>query len=180
MEGRHLMKSSHNCKVQLNHDLFRSMHHQAYTYICVCVCLDWINTKIVTVTKINKWKNTASIIQWFKLIENQKKFICFDVKDLYPSISQELLNKALDFTSTYKTTSQPTNERFLKPQRKFGYNTGLSRDHCLAITDNTTRATKNKNKNLLLIQRQRAWIPINANKQVVNFLDVTFNVTQNT
>lgn len=45
---------------------------------------------------------------------------------------------------------------FLKPQRKFGYNTGLLRDHCLVITDTTTRATKNKNINLLLIQRQRA------------------------
>ena len=29
------------------------------------------------------------------------KFVMFDIKDLYPSITQDLLNKALNFASEY-------------------------------------------------------------------------------
>ena len=38
-----------------------------------------------------------------KTIENKQhhSFICFDIVEFYPSISQDLLNKALDFASAY-------------------------------------------------------------------------------
>ena len=53
--------------------------------------------------KFNQWKNTASAIEWFKSIKNKQhlSFICFDIEEFYPSISQDLLNKALNFASTY-------------------------------------------------------------------------------
>ena len=43
------------------------------------------------------------MIDWFKKIENkhQYNFICFDIVEFYPSISQYLLDRALDFASTY-------------------------------------------------------------------------------
>ena len=43
------------------------------------------------------------MIEWFKAIENKQhhSFICFDIVEFYPSISQDLLNKALDFASAY-------------------------------------------------------------------------------
>ena len=67
------------------------------------VTLDRINSKITRVSKFNQWKNSTSVIEWFKAIENKQhhSFICFDIVEFYPSISQDLLNKALDFASAY-------------------------------------------------------------------------------
>ena len=52
---------------------------------------------------INQWKNAASVIEWFKTIEQKYlyKFIIFDIKDFYTSIQEELLNKGLRFAKEY-------------------------------------------------------------------------------
>ena len=73
--------------------------------------LDRINSKIMRTAKFNQWKSTASAIEWFKSIKNKQhlSFICFDIEEFYPSISQELLNKALDFASTHDNI--PMDER---------------------------------------------------------------------
>ena len=74
--------------------------------------LDRINKKVVAATKINQWKNTSSVIKWFSSIDDRDKhnFICFDIVEFYPSISQDLLNKALDFASIYdKITAEERN-----------------------------------------------------------------------
>ena len=51
---------------------------------------------------LNQWKNTQEVIDWFKGIDNKQryKFIMFDIKDFYPSISKELLTDALTFAET--------------------------------------------------------------------------------
>ena len=63
--------------------------------------LDRINKKILSSTNIYQWKNMKSVIDWFRNIKNkqQHSFICFDIVDFYPSISQNLLSRALNFTS---------------------------------------------------------------------------------
>ena len=65
--------------------------------------LDRINSTIAKKRNLNQWKNTTAVINWFKSIENKQQFsfICFDIEEFYPSISQDLLNKALDFASNY-------------------------------------------------------------------------------
>ena len=65
--------------------------------------LDNINKRLCTSLNINQWKNTASVIEWFKRIEQKHlyKFIIFDIKDFYPSIQEELLNKGLRFAQEY-------------------------------------------------------------------------------
>ena len=65
--------------------------------------LDRINSEITRTSKFNQWKNTASVIKWFERTNKQTtpQFICFDIEEFYPSISQDLLNRALDFTSAY-------------------------------------------------------------------------------
>ena len=62
-----------------------------------------ISSEFMRPSKFNQWKNTASAIEWFKSIKNKKhlSFICFDIVEFYPSISQDLLNKALDFAFSY-------------------------------------------------------------------------------
>ena len=47
------------------------------------------------------------MIEWFKAIKNKKNysFISFDIEEFYPSISQDLLNRVLDFASAYDVTN---------------------------------------------------------------------------
>ena len=54
-------------------------------------------------TKYNHWKNTQDVITWFEDIPNKKSntFIAFVICDFYPSITEELLDKALDFACHY-------------------------------------------------------------------------------
>ena len=57
--------------------------------------LQRINSQILKYTNLNQWKNTDSVITWFKNMPNKstRSFITFDVVDFYPSISEELLNE---------------------------------------------------------------------------------------
>ena len=70
----------------------------------------------------NQWKNTTAVINWFKSIENKQhsSFICFDIEEFYPSISKDLLNKALDFASDYGNIT--TDERNYNPRKKLHLN----------------------------------------------------------
>ena len=69
--------------------------------------LDDINRKLVAATNVNQWKNTFSVLQWFKNLPNKcdSAFISFDVVEFYPSITEDLLGRALDFASNYVTIS---------------------------------------------------------------------------
>ena len=51
------------------------------------------------------WKNTNAVIEWFKEINNKTDhaFISFDVCDFYPSITKELLTKALTYADKITT-----------------------------------------------------------------------------
>jgi hypothetical protein len=65
-----------------------------------------LEQKIETIRKIsqlNQWKNTHSVIKWFKKLEKKKNlaFIIFDVEKFYPSISKPLLLKALQWCRKY-------------------------------------------------------------------------------
>ena len=69
--------------------------------------LDDINTAIINKTQINQWKNTSSVLKWFNSLQHKEtlSFICFDVCDFYPSITEKLLCKALDFANGYRPIS---------------------------------------------------------------------------
>ena len=64
--------------------------------------LDKINVNLRNSLHLNQWKNIQEVIDWFKDIDNKQryKFIMFDIKDFYPSISKELLTDALTFAET--------------------------------------------------------------------------------
>ena len=66
------------------------------------VILDKINQSLKESLMVNQWKNTASVIRWFKNIEDKSShtFMMFDIKDFYPSISEKLIKEALDFAKT--------------------------------------------------------------------------------
>ena len=58
--------------------------------------LDKINTKVHLLTNANQWKNTCSVIEWFKNLNNKHllTFLSFDIVDFYPSITENLLTKS--------------------------------------------------------------------------------------
>ena len=59
--------------------------------------------KTVSDTKYNQWRNSSQVISWFNDLPSKEKlsFIKFDIVSFYPSISQDLFNKALCWAKTY-------------------------------------------------------------------------------
>ena len=58
-----------------------------------------MNSSLTKQLKVNLWKNTQNIIEWFMKIEEKSKykFIVFDIKDFYTSIKETLLIKTANF-----------------------------------------------------------------------------------
>ena len=52
---------------------------------------------------MEKHRNTDTVIDWFKSIHNKHlyKFIIFDIREFYPSITENLLKKALTFAEAH-------------------------------------------------------------------------------
>ena len=62
-----------------------------------------INQNLVKLLYINQYKNSASVIESFKNIEDKKNctFIKFDIREFYPSITKTILDKALRFAKQH-------------------------------------------------------------------------------
>ena len=67
------------------------------------------------------WKNNQSVITWFNNIPNKKdlKFIQFDICDFYPSITKDLILKAIGFAEKYIAISDDDKELFLHTKKSF-------------------------------------------------------------
>ena len=77
--------------------------------------------------KLKLWKNTNSVLDWFKNIErkSRKSFINFDVVDFYPSITEELLTRALDFAGKHTTITEEDRQIILHTKRPLLYNNNI-------------------------------------------------------
>ena len=64
--------------------------------------LEQLNSKFRDLSSVNQWQETSTVINWFKNIKNKKKcvFMQFDIEKFYPSISKELLLKAITYAKT--------------------------------------------------------------------------------
>ena len=64
--------------------------------------IEQINQEILTKTDVNQWKNTSNVINWFNNIENKKdcSFIQFEIKEFYPSITEETLEEGISFAKS--------------------------------------------------------------------------------
>ena len=70
--------------------------------------VELIYNKIREKTQMNQWRNTKSVIEWFEAIQNKSKisFIKFDIVEFYPSISKELLSKAIEYAQSVTTIEE--------------------------------------------------------------------------
>ena len=63
--------------------------------------LEKVRDVVIASTQLTQWKNTVSVLQWFKNIVDPQRysFIQFDIINYYPSISEKLLTDALNWAS---------------------------------------------------------------------------------
>ena len=75
--------------------------------------LDRVVGAIEERTSVNLWENTSTAISWFENIHRKEDctFINFDVVDFYPSITELLLEQALDYAASLVDISD--NERMI-------------------------------------------------------------------
>ena len=78
-------------------------------------------------TGLMQWKNTAAVITWFKGIpsKSRTRFVNFDIVDYYPSVSADLLNRALDYASRFTQVTQEDREVILHTKRSLLYNNNI-------------------------------------------------------
>ena len=78
-----------------------------------------INCSIIEKLKLNQWKNTDAVLSWFDNISEKRncKFVQFDIKDFYPSITENILNNAFDFAKQHVNIDE-NNLRIIKHCQK--------------------------------------------------------------
>jgi len=88
--------------------------------------LEEINRELVNATKVNQWKNTSSVLHWYKQLPNKRNstFICFVVVEFYPSISEALLNRALDFASRHVNISDADRQIIINAKHSLLFSNG--------------------------------------------------------
>ena len=89
--------------------------------------LDNICHQVILKTKLNLFKNSYEVIDWFLHHKNPRNnrnlstFIIFDIVDYYPSVTEDLLNHALDWASQYVEISRKDRNAILKSKDTFLY-----------------------------------------------------------
>ena len=180
--------------------------------------------RVVEATQTNLWRNTNAVLEWFRNISNKRDsaFICFDIVEFYPSITEKLLNDALDFASEHveitaldrrlilhakQTLLYNQGEPWVKKdnlfditmgsydgaecceltvvyllsqlKNRYGNAVGLYRDDGLAVFNEPPRTIERIKKKICDIFKNNGLrITIEANKKVVNYLDVTMDLNQ--
>ena len=86
--------------------------------------LDEINSRLRTSLKVNQWKDKTQVIKWFKEIPNKhrQKFLVFDVENFYPSITKDLLQKALNFADRRVGVSQEDKDVIYQARKSLLFN----------------------------------------------------------
>ena len=69
--------------------------------------LEGINNDLLAKLNINQWRDTRRVIDLFKKLQckRKNKFVQLDIKEYYPSITEETLDKAISFASNHTTLS---------------------------------------------------------------------------
>ena len=77
-------------------------------------------------SKLNQWKNVYSVIGWFKQLKNKKNlsFFVFDVINYYPSITLELLMKALTWAKQFVDISDEEIEIIVETKKSILFMNG--------------------------------------------------------
>ena len=72
-------------------------------------------------SQLLQWKNTDSVIAWFKGLKgkNRLQFIQFDVVDFYGSISEELLENSITYAAKFTDIDEITKSTIKQGAQSF-------------------------------------------------------------
>ena len=85
-----------------------------------------INSIVREKTGFKQWQNTGAVINWFKKIENKKnqRFIQFDVVNFYPSISNELMEEAIEWAKNFTQISDKEKKIIMESKKSLIFKNG--------------------------------------------------------
>lgn len=87
--------------------------------------LEKINTKVKQTSLLRSWKNSGDVIHWFQNADTRNSsFVCFDVCEFYPSITEQLLKKAIIFASQYIQITEQDKEIIFHSKKSLLFNEG--------------------------------------------------------
>ena len=91
------------------------------------VILEKINQLIQLITKVNQWKDTSSITEWFNNFENKQRltFMVFDIEIFYPSISENLFIKAIQFARQITEITEEDINLIMEARKALLFNDGI-------------------------------------------------------
>ena len=74
-----------------------------------------VNTILVDSLKVNQWKDTDNVINWFNAIKDKSQccFIQLDIAEFYPTIIESILDTAISFARQHTDISNE-NLRIIK------------------------------------------------------------------
>ena len=84
-------------------------------------------SKIRGITGVNQWGNTSGVTNWFTGMIGQlknPKFLIFDIESFYPSISQQLLESALNYAESLTRVTSEEREIVLHARKSLLYHEG--------------------------------------------------------
>ena len=83
--------------------------------------LEKIVTNVRNISKLNQWKNTPAMLQWFTSIPDKASysFIQWDIVDFYGSISEQLFTDAVNWASNIVQITQDQRELFFQVRKSF-------------------------------------------------------------
>ena len=88
--------------------------------------LDKVNTSIKSKTDLNQWRNTAEVLKWFHNVDKTKaKFIQFDIESYYPSITEQLLLKSIQFAKKHTNISDIEIDMIIHAKRSLLFTQGI-------------------------------------------------------
>ena len=78
-----------------------------------------INNTLLEKLNVNQWKNTETVIHWFKSIAQKSRcfFIPFDIIGFYPSITKQILEEVIVFAKKHTEIAEK-DLRIIKNCRK--------------------------------------------------------------
>ena len=85
------------------------------------IILERINKKIREDSELKQWRDTGTVIEWFKNIKNKKKlhFVQFDIEAFYPAITEIALEKALKFGEKFTEISENDKKIIMEARKVF-------------------------------------------------------------
>ena len=75
-------------------------------------------------TGLNLWKSTREVLQWYRQFPNKQEssFINFDIIDFYPSITEQLLLRAINFANQYTEIQESDKDIIIHAKRTLIFN----------------------------------------------------------